>query len=200
MYVSLWWIAAEKKPGKTGTQWCADRCDARVAIRVTERECFYWPEECKIVCRSGFANVNSVFLICLMFIFDGPIQITLFRIRLVSVIKCVTGQVHFWINKKKNGHSLLGLAWKSAQRRIYFNYLPWSILLKIRCILLNERPRGSSLVPITWANLPCLSKREWRVSLHFSETKKPTPLFNQHTTKAIINRIFKKLVLLDQHS
>ena len=42
---------------------------------------------CEIVCRSDFANVNIVFLICLMFIFERPIQITLFRIHLVSVLK-----------------------------------------------------------------------------------------------------------------
>ena len=76
MYISMEWIAAEKKPGKTDKQRC-DRCDARVAARVTERECFCLSEECEIVCRSGFANVNIVFLICLMFIFERPIQITL---------------------------------------------------------------------------------------------------------------------------
>ena len=53
----------------------------------------------EIVCRSGFANVNIRFLICLMFIFERPIQITLFRIHLVSAIKFVnTCQVRFWIN------------------------------------------------------------------------------------------------------
>ena len=94
---SMGWIAAKKKPGKTAKQWC-DICDAQVAAHVTERECFYWPEEYEIVCRFGFVNVNIVFLICLMFIFERPIQISLFRIHLVSVIKCVTCQVGFWIN------------------------------------------------------------------------------------------------------
>ena len=50
MCVSMGWIAAEKKPGKTGKQWC-DRY-----------ECFYWPEECEIVCRSCFANSSNVHL------------------------------------------------------------------------------------------------------------------------------------------
>ena len=115
MYVSIGWIAAEKKPRKTGKQWC-DRCDAQVAARVTERECFCWPEECEIVCRSGFANVNIVFLICLMFIFERPIQITLFRIHLVSVIKCVTCQVRFWINYWR--------AWMDKRRQHSLRYLP----------------------------------------------------------------------------
>ena len=57
IYVSMGWIALEEKPGKIGKQWC-DRCDAQV----TERECFYWPEECEIVYRPGFPNVNIVFL------------------------------------------------------------------------------------------------------------------------------------------
>ena len=89
MYVSTGWITVEKKPRKTGKQWC-DRCDARVAAWVTWVtlcECFNWPEECEIVCRSSFANINIVFPICLMFIFERPIQITLFRIHLISVIK-----------------------------------------------------------------------------------------------------------------
>ena len=104
------WIAAETGrqtvSGWTGKQWC-DRCDARVTARVTERECFRWPEEYEIVCRSSFAKVNIVFLIWLMFIFEGSIQI--FRINLVSVIKCVTCQVRFWINywlDKREQHSL----------------------------------------------------------------------------------------------
>ena len=80
----LWdaWLAAEKKPGKTGKQWCY----AWVAARVIARGCFYWPENCEIICRSGFANVDIVFLICLMLIFERPIQITPFRHHLVSVI------------------------------------------------------------------------------------------------------------------
>ena len=109
------WIAAVKKPENTAKQSC-DRCDARVAARVTERECFYWPEECEIVCRSGFANVDIVFLICLMFIFERPIQITLFRIHLVSVIKCVTCQVRFWINYWR--------VWLDKQRQHSLRYLP----------------------------------------------------------------------------
>ena len=72
------------------------------------------------------------------------------------------------IKQENSGYSLLGPAWKSVQRRICFNYLPWSMLFKIRCILLNERPRDNSLVPITWPNLPCLPEREWRVSLLFT--------------------------------
>ena len=35
-------------------------------------------------------------------------------------------------NKKNIRYSLLGPAWKSAQRRICFNYLPWSMLLENR--------------------------------------------------------------------
>ena len=100
---------------KTDKQWC-DWCDVRVTAQVTERECFYWHEECEIVCRSGFANVNIVFLICLMFIFERPIQITLFRIHLVSVIKCVTCQVRFWINYWR--------AWMDKQRQHSLRYLP----------------------------------------------------------------------------
>ena len=62
----------------------AIRCDALVAVRVTERECSNWPEECEIV-------------ICLMF--ELPIQISLFRIHFVSwLIKCGTCQARFWIN------------------------------------------------------------------------------------------------------
>ena len=65
-------------------------------------ECFYWPEECETVCCSSFANENIVFLICLMFIFECPIQISLFRIHLVSVIKCYLPSpitdAHEWIN------------------------------------------------------------------------------------------------------
>ena len=118
MYVSIGWIAAEKKPRKTGKQWC-DRCDAQVAARVTERECFCWPEECEIVCRSGFANVNIVFLICLMFIFERPIQITLFRIHLVSVIKCVTCHVRFCLNYWR--------AWMDKRQQHSLGYLPSSI-------------------------------------------------------------------------
>ena len=61
------------------------------------------------------------------------------------------------------------------------------MLLKIRCILLNERPRDSSLVPITWPNLKCSPEREWRVSLLFTlfRDENPTPLFKQHTNEAI---------------
>ena len=79
-------------------------------------ECFYWPEECETVCRSSFANENIVFLICLMFIFERPIQISLFRIHLVSVIKCVTCQVRFWINYWR--------AWMDKQRQHSLRYLP----------------------------------------------------------------------------
>ena len=43
-------------------------------------------------------DYNIVFLICLMFTFERPIQITLFQIHLVSVIRCVTCQVRFSIN------------------------------------------------------------------------------------------------------
>ena len=60
--------------------------------------CFYWTEECEPVSSSGFTNVNILFLICLMFIFKRRIQILLFRIHLVSITKCVTCQVSFWIN------------------------------------------------------------------------------------------------------
>ena len=43
--------------------------------------------------------IDIVFLICLMFIFELPIQLSLFRIHFVSlVIKCVTCQLRFWIN------------------------------------------------------------------------------------------------------
>ena len=111
MCVSMWWIRAENIPGKTGKQWC-ERCDVRVAARVTQRECFYWPEECEIVCRSSFANVNIVFLICLIFIFERPIQILLFRIHLVSVSKVcylpspfldkLLTHIHEWINSDNN--------------------------------------------------------------------------------------------------
>ena len=110
-HVSMWWIAAGEKTGKRGKPWC-DRRDAQVLARATERECFYRPEKCEIVCRCGFANVNIVFLICLMFIFERSIQMALFRIHLVSVIKCVTCQVRFWINNwrasmdKQRQHSL----------------------------------------------------------------------------------------------
>ena len=87
-----------------------------VATWVTERECFNWPGECKIVYRSGFANVNIVFLICPMFIIKRPIQIKLFRIHLVSIIKCVTCQARFWINY---WHS-----WMDKQRQHSLRYLP----------------------------------------------------------------------------
>ena len=36
--------------------------------------------------------------------------------------------------------------------------------------------------------------------LHFSETKKPTPLFKQHMTKAINQHNFTKYVSLDHYS
>ena len=88
-----------------------------------------------------------------------------------------------WANKKNSGYSLLGPAFKSAQRRICLNFLPWAMLNQIKCILLNERPRDISLVPITWPNLPCLPDVSV-CHLHFSETKKTTPIFKQHMTKA----------------
>ena len=37
-------------------------------------------------------------LLCTVFIFDSPFQIALFPIHLVSLIKCDTSQVRFWIN------------------------------------------------------------------------------------------------------
>ena len=36
-------------------------------------------EKCEFVFRSGFVNANIVFLVCLMFIFERPIQIKLFQ-------------------------------------------------------------------------------------------------------------------------
>ena len=66
---------------------------------------------------------------------------------------------HFSQNKKNSGYPLLDLAWKSAQNA-FKNQMKW--------ILLNERPRDISVLPITWPNLPCLPEREWRVILLFT--------------------------------
>ena len=102
---------------------------------------------------------------------------------------------HFvsWANKKNSGYSLLGPAFKSAQRRICLNFLPWAMLNQIKCILLNERPRDISLVPITWPNLPCLPEHEWRVILYTFERRKNPLRFS----KTWLKRIFTKYVLLD---
>ena len=95
-------------------------------------------------------------------------------------------------NKKYSSYSVLGLVWKSAQKRIFYLItaafyafelycsfhacwaLSWAKLMthvvknQIKCILPNERLHHSSLVPITWPNLPCLPDRAWRVSLLFT--------------------------------
>ena len=65
------------------------------------------------------------------------------------------------------------------------------MLKTTKCKLLNERPRDVCLVPITWLNLPCLPV----CSFHLSETKKTTPLFKQHITKAINQQNFHKVRL-----
>ena len=58
---------------------------------------------------------------------------------------------------------------------------------QMKCIVLNERPRNISLDQLR--DLICLVYQTVNdVSvcyLHFSEMKKPTPLFKQHMTKAI---------------
>ena len=134
----LWVVNNSKETGK-------DRETVIDMMPESLHECFYyWPEECEIVCRSGFANVNIVFLICLMFIFQCPIQITLFQIHLVSVIKFVTCQVHYWIS--------YWCAWMDKQRQ----HSLWSIstvLQQYLCCVM-------SLMLITWA------ERHW-VCCHF---------------------------------
>ena len=152
------WIAVEKKSRKTGKQWC-DRWDAWVAARVTERECFCWPEECEIVCCSGFVNVTIVFLICLMFIFERrPIQITLCQIHLVSVIKCVnTCQVCFWINYWR--------AWMDKQwqhswylpdfTQQYFSCISVTevMLISYLCEIFAECAVSSDFKPCVWIDI-----------------------------------------------
>ena len=57
MYVSMGWIAAEKKPTKT------DAIDAMPESLPESLNVSASNELCEIVCRSSFANVNTVFLI-----------------------------------------------------------------------------------------------------------------------------------------
>ena len=140
-------------------------------------------------------------------------QVTVYRLSYSSV----KPNIYLAIKNKKNSYySLLGLAWKSAQRylfptvfyafELYCSFqacrtLSWAKLMihvvknQIKCILLNERPRDISLVPITWQVIcHVLPKREWRVSLF--HTKKTTPLFKQHMTKVINQQNFHKVPLI----
>ena len=149
----------------------------RESLNVSKRECFCWPKQGEIVCRSGFTNVNIVFLICLMFIFERPIQMTLFRIHLVSVIKCVTCQVRFWINYWRawmDKHSLrylilpssISVAWNIAEviLIIYVKRMRGLILHHVYGLILSKQQCNSLLSssPTQWVVL-CENYIDWSI-------------------------------------
>ena len=148
---------------------------------------------CVIELKSGTISGTNLSPPCLCFLSTNPQKV------LHKSGTNLNYYLHVLSNEKNIRYSLLGPAWKSTQRHICLNYLPWSMLLETRYNVHLSTSDCMTVLLLNYVTKSAMFTRPWMMFQSVITFQRR--IFQKHDYKIDqFNRIFTKYNLLGRQA